>query len=134
SCLYCCHGAALRTTAHVTDGWGRGVVFVRILLPRNQDGAPVTGGAISTRALQSWLGPAYRDAAGVAQTIADTAAERRQGRLTTSPLDEQARADVREWLLGQWRQYATAEERASERAWPDEQADLATRRAQRALG
>ena len=71
--------ADLRTTAHVTGGWGRGVVYVRILLPRNQDGAPVTGGAISTRALQAWLGPAYRDAAGVAQTIADTVATRRSG-------------------------------------------------------
>lgn len=92
------------------------MVHVRILGPRNPDGTPVTSGPISTRDLQAWLGPAYPDAATVAQTIADTAAKRRQGRLTTSPLDEQTRADVREWLLGQWRQHATPEERASERA------------------
>ena len=128
----CPYWSDLQTTAHVSDGWGRGVVHVRILGPRNQDGTPVTSGPISTRDLQAWLGPAYRDAATVAQTIADTAAERRQGRLTTSPLPEQARADVREWLLGQWRQHANAQERASEGAWLDHQADLANRRAQRA--
>ena len=91
-------------------------MYVRILLPRNQDGAPVTSGPISTRALQSWLGPAYRDAAGAAQTIADTAARHRQGaadHLAAGRPGPRRRARM---LLGQWRH--TPASRSAPANWP----------------